>query len=157
MSFFDASTGIISPGSQPLVVGFDLADYDQTRQTFDDPAQIGISLTYNTGEIRQLDQLAFPGFVIGTFWTGTQTIFDAADYDFMWDQQGPFAPQLGFSPINTWILGIGGGAGPEWEYEVQNPPAGPPEIAQGILRIRDATTLIEVSQANNTMQVFEGP
>jgi len=155
MSFFDAATGMTRLGAQPLVVGFDQTDYDQVYQTFNNPAQIGISLTYNTGEIHQHQQLDFPGFVIGTFWTGTQTVFDAADYDYMWDQQGPFAPQLGFSPINTWILGVGGGGGPEWEYEVFT--GGPPEIAQGILRIRDATTLIEVTQANNTMEVVVGP
>jgi len=155
MSFFHAAEGITRLSAQPLVVVFDAGAYDQTFQTFDDPAQIGLLLDFNTGEVRQRDQLG-AAFQIGTFYTGMG--FVAADYDYMWDQQGAFAPDnLGFSPVNSWILGSGGGAGPEWEYEVSNPPPGPPEIPDGILRIRNAGDLVEITTATNTMEVINGP
>jgi hypothetical protein len=154
MSLLQRKFSLAQKGAAALVVDFDLADYDQTFQTFDDPAQIGLILDFNTGEVRQSDALG-PGFQIGTFYTGAG--FVAADFDYMWDQQGAFAPNLAFSPVNTWILGTGGGSGPEWQYEVSNPPPGPPEIPDGILRIRNAGDMVEVTQANNTMEVINGP
>jgi hypothetical protein len=154
MSFGGIASGITRLSAQPLVVAFDAGAYDQTFQTFDDPAQIGLIFDFNTGEVRQSDALG-PGFQIGTFYTGMG--FVAADYDYMWDQQGAFAPNLAFSPVNTWILGSGGGSGPEWQYEVSNPPPGPPEIPDGILRIRDAGTMVEITTATNTMEIINGP
>lgn len=149
MSFFGVASGITKLSAQPLVVAFDAGAYDQVFETFDEPAQIGINLEYNSGIIYQSESLSFPGFQIGTFYTGDG--FDQDDYEFMWDQQGPFAPNLGFTQINVWVAGLGGGGGLEWQYET-SPTAGPPEIADGILRIRRASDMVEISTATNTMQ-----
>jgi hypothetical protein len=154
MSLLQRKFSLAQKGAAPLVIQFNAGAYDQTRQTFDDPAQIGIIFDFNTGEVRQSDQLG-PGFQIGTFYTGAG--FDQNDYDFMWDQQGAFAPNLAFTQINVWVAGSGLGSGPEWQYEVNNPVGGPPEIPDGILRIRDAGTMVEITTATNTMEVIEGP
>ena len=145
MSFFHAATGLTRSAAAALVVAFDQPFYNLS--VFDaSPANIQIWIDYDGSMYEEVNG-GFPNF-IGS-WALPILGVAAVDYDLMWDQQSPTGPNMGLSQVNTWIPGTGGvGSGGEWARWGMENFGGPPEVTDGILRIRDHNTLIEITTAD---------
>lgn len=147
----DIDVCVVGPAPVPLVVGFDLGLYALLYDAFPAPSGIVGVIFENDGTIT-ITEDGFPAGTVGTWYTGDTPPFVQDDYDFMYDQQNAFAPNQGNDVVNLWVPGLGhGGNMAEWGYE----PAsfGPPEIADAIIRVRDAGTMIEIDNTQLTLQV----
>ena len=138
----------------PLVIAFDQSLYDLINVV--GPATEGIVgvIFENDGTITKTEE-GSPAGTVGTWYTGDTPAWDQADYDFMYDQQNANSPNQGFDLVNQWILGDGhGGNMCEWGYEVLD-TAGPPEICEAIIRVRNATTMVEIDTCDLELEVQE--
>tara|TARA_R110002126_G_scaffold203064_7_gene350415 strand:- start:2067 stop:2528 length:462 start_codon:yes stop_codon:yes gene_type:complete len=151
MSFFHAASGITKSAAAGLVVAFDQTDYflsvvDTT------PANVQLIIDYD-GSMYEEVQGGPPNF-IGS-WALPILAVGAQDYDIIWDQQSPSGPNMGLSQVNVWVQGAGGpGSGGEWMRWGAEDAGGGFFETVGILRIRDTSTLIEITSTNVTMDAL---
>ena len=136
----------------PLVVAFDLNDYDLLRIVGTDETGIVGVIFENDGTITKTEE-GSPAGTVGTWYTGDTPPWVQADYDFMYDQQNANSPNQGFDLVNQWIPGSGhGGDMAQWGYEFTT-SGGPPDICEAIIRVRDSGTMVEIDNTNLTLTV----
>lgn len=148
MSFFGVASGITRANPDALVVQFDQPSY--LSSVIDSiPCNTQIWLDYD-GSIYE-DVNGGGDNLIGS-WALPILSVAAVDYDLMWDDQGPDSPNMGLSPINTWLAGVGGaGSGGEWARWGAEDAGGGAVDMNGILRIRPSGGGADVTTADMQM------
>lgn len=133
----------------PLVISFSDPFYDLDFFIGPDPSGIVGVVIENNGNITMLEN-GFPVSTVGTWFTGDHPP-NLNAYEIIYDQVSAEVPNQGFSPINTWLAMGGGGEAGHWEWEYF--PGGPPDNCEAVLRIRNASTLVEITTADLFLRV----